>query len=113
MESTSEGKERMDALSKRTLVLLLLLSGLCFYRGFLFISFVFFEFGFCGPFQAQILWDDLATPTHTDNDTQRSKIRSQNLRFGIWNKRGKTNCDATKTTTAVASVTMAKQTRQP
>ena len=81
-----------------------------FLSSFLFISFVFFEFGFCGPCQAQIVWKDLATPTHTDNDTQRSKIRSRNLRFGIWNKRGKTNCDATKMRTVVASSAMVEQT---
>ena len=46
----------MDALSKRTLVVVLwLLSWLCFFRVFLFISFVVLEFEFCGPFQAQIV----------------------------------------------------------
>ena len=56
MESTSEGKERMDALSKRTLVVVLLsVVEFVFLLCFLFISFVVFEFGFCGPFQAQIV----------------------------------------------------------
>ena len=56
MESTSEGKERMDALSKRTLVVVVVVSSsVGFFRGFLFISFVFFEPGFCGSFQAKIV----------------------------------------------------------
>ena len=38
MESTSEGKARMDALSKRTPVVVVVLSSLCFFR--LFCSFL-------------------------------------------------------------------------
>ena len=110
MESTSEGKERMDALSETTLVVVVL-SSLCFFR-FLFISFVFFEFGFCGPFQAKIVWTDLVDlcAPMTPRDAQCFKICSRNLRFGIWSKRGKTNRDATKMTTVVASATMVEQT---
>ena len=109
MESTSEGKERMDALSKRTLVLLLLLSSLCFFRVF-FHFFRLFGVRVLRSFSSTNRWNDLATPTHTDNDTQCFKIRSQNLRFRIWNIRGKTRCDATKMRTVVASSAIAKQT---
>ena len=52
MESTSEGKERMDALSTMTpvVVMVVVLSSLCFFRVFLFISFAIFEFGINCPF---------------------------------------------------------------
>ena len=86
MESTSEGKERMDALSKWMSVVVVFSSGVCFFRVFLFISFVFFEFGFCGPFRAQIVGTTSLICVRQRRGLWWSKIQKNRLpRSSRWN----------------------------